>query len=571
MEVQNIRIELISPSPLNPRKTFDEAALEELASNIEKQGLLQPITVRVAKSEDVTDLETGDVTTTPCSYEIVCGERRFRAVSLLKEKEDKENVAKIKAHRKKSEQFQAISCIVREMTDDEAFDAMITENLQRKDVDPIEEAFAFAQLSERGRSYEDIALKFGKSARFVFDRIKLNSLIPELKERVRNGDIPLSGAMILSKLDEETQKEFHEEEDEQCTTAMIRDYVSNSFMELKKADWIEEDADNWENGEFKPCSQCESNTCNHGCLFYEMNNKDARCINATCFNKKRIAYVIRKILLESENLVKLGEPLSFGKTVIVAKADSYWSDERKMQYESTLEAVKQLGFAVVNPDEVFRYSCYYDADDERTLKMLDDGDVYRCISFFGYYYPEFEVKFYYTRKELASSTAAVADPKEIARENINNQLKRAKDIVKEKAAEEMRKWAQNKPYYERKEVLSIDEQTVFDVLILNSCNSDYLKKIGLEKYGKDSDFVNYVKDNKINRFQWYRAFITECLSSNNVNFYEHLRKCQNIMFMEQYPDEYNKLTKKLADSFDKKEKKLKKQLEDLDNDNTEEA
>ena len=571
MEVQNIRIELISPSPLNPRKTFDEAALEELASNIEKQGLLQPITVRVAKSEDVTDLETGDVTTTPCSYEIVCGERRFRAVSLLKEKEDKENVAKIKAHRKKSEQFQAISCIVREMTDDEAFDAMITENLQRKDVDPIEEAFAFAQLSERGRSYEDIALKFGKSARFVFDRIKLNSLIPELKERVRNGDIPLSGAMILSKLDEETQKEFHEEEDEQCTTAMIRDYVSNSFMELKKADWIEEDADNWENGEFKPCSQCESNTCNHGCLFYEMNNKDARCINATCFNKKRIAYVVRKIMLESENLVKVGEPLSFGKTVIVAKADSYWSDERRMQYESALEAVKQLGFAVVNPDEVFRYSCYYDADDERTLKMLDDGDVYRCISFFGYYYPEFEVKFYYTRKELASSTAAVADPKEIARENINNQLKRAKDIVKEKAAEEMRKWAQNKPYYERKEVLSIDEQTVFDVLILNSCNSDYLKKIGLEKYGKDSDFVNYVKDNKINRFQWYRAFITECLSSNNVNFYEHLRKCQNILFMEQYPDEYNKLTKKLADSFDKKEKKLKKQLEDLDNDNTEEA
>lgn len=571
MEVQNVRIDLISPSPLNPRKTFDEAALQELASNIEKQGLLQPITVRVAKSEDVTDLETGDVTTIPCSYEIVCGERRFRAVSLLKEKEDKENVAKIKAHRKKSEQFQTISCIVREMTDDEAFDAMITENLQRKDVDPIEEAFAFAQLSERGRSYEDIALKFGKSARFVFDRIKLNSLIPELKERVRNGDIPLSGAMILSKLDEETQKEFHEEEDEQCTTAMIRDYVSNSFMELEKADWIEEDADNWENGEFKPCSQCESNTCNHGCLFYEMNNKDARCINATCFNKKRIAYVIRKILLESENLVKVGEPLSFGKTVIVAKADSYWSDERKMQYESTLEAVKQLGFAVVNPDEVFRYSCYYDADDERTLKMLDDGDVYRCISFFGYYYPEFEVKFYYTRKELASSTAAVADPKEIARENINNQLKRAKDIVKEKAAEEMRKWAQNKPYYERKEVLSIDEQTVFDVLILNSCNSDYLKKIGLEKYGKESDFVNYVKDNKIERFKWYRAFIAECLSSNNVNFYEHLRKCQNILFMEQYPDEYNKLTKKLADSFDKKEKKLKKQLEDLDNDNTEEA
>lgn len=571
MEVQNIRIDLISPSPLNPRKTFDEAALKELASNIEKQGLLQPITVRVSKSEDVTDLETGEVTTIPCSYEIVCGERRYRAVSLLKAQEDDANIAKIKAHRKKSEEFQTISCIVRNMTDDEAFDAMITENLQRKDVDPIEEAFAFAQLSERGRSYEDIALKFGKSARFVFDRIKLNSLIPELKERVRNGDIPLSGAMILSKLDDETQKEFHEEEDEQCTTAMIRDYVSNSFMELEKADWIEEDADNWENGEFKPCSQCESNTCNHGCLFYEMNNKDARCINATCFNKKRIAYVIRKILLESENLVKVGEPLSFGKTVIVAKVESYWSDERKAQYESALEAVKQLGFEIVNPDEVFRYSCYYSADDERTLKKLDEGEVYRCISFFGNYYPEFEVKFYYTKKELTSSTAAVADPKEIERDKINAQLKRAKDIVKEKAAEEMRKWAQEKPYNQSTKELSENEQLVFDVMVLSSCSSTFLEKLNLKKWNGESDFVNYVKANQTNRYQWYRAFIAECLSSNNVNFYSYLQKCQKILFAEQYPDDYSALTKKLADSYSKKEVKLKKQLEDLNNDNTEEA
>lgn len=571
MEVQNIRIDLISPSPLNPRKTFDEAALQELASNIEKQGLLQPITVRVAKSEDVTDLETGDVTTIPCSYEIVCGERRFRAVSLLKAKEDEENVAKIKAHRKKSEKFQTISCIVREMTDDEAFEAMITENLQRKDVDPIEEAFAFAQLTEKGRSLEDIALKFGKSTRFVFDRIKLNGLIPELKERVRNGDIPLSGAMILSKLDEETQKEFNEEEDEQCTVSMIRDYVSNSFLELDKADWIKEDADNWENGEFKQCSQCESNTCNHGCLFYEMNNKNARCINVTCFDKKRIAYIIRKILLESENLVKVGEPLSFGKTVIVAKSDSYWSDERKMQYENALEAVKQLGFEVVNPDEVFRYSCYYDADDERILKMLDEGEVYRCISFFGCYKPEFNIKFYYIKKELASSTAAVADPKEIERDKISAQLKRTKDIVKEKSAEEMRKWAQEKPYYQNTKEFSENEQLVFDVMVLSSCSSTYLEKLNLKKWNADSDFVNYVKNNQANRHQWYRAFIAECLSSNNVNFYSYLQKCQKILFAEQYPDDYNALTKKLADSYSKKEMKLKKQLEALNNDNTEEA
>lgn len=68
---------------------------------------------------------------------------------------------------------------------------------------------------------------------------------------------------------------------------------------------------------------------------------------------------------------------------------------------------------------------------------------------FGHYSPEFNVSFYYVRKETASSTSAVADLKEIEREKINAQLKRAKDIVKEKSAEEMRKWAQEKTYYQR--------------------------------------------------------------------------------------------------------------------------
>ena len=572
MEVQNIRIDLISPSPLNPRKTFDEAALQELASNIEKQGLLQPITVRVAKSEDVTDLETGDVTTIPCSYEIVCGERRFRAVSLLKEKEDKENVAKIKAHRKKSEQFQTISCIVREMTDDEAFEAMITENLQRKDVDPIEEAFAFAQLTEKGRTLEDIALKFGKSTRFVFDRIKLNGLIPELKDRVRNGDIPLSGAMILSKLEDSSQMEFHTGNPNQCSTDMIRRFVGSSFLEIDKADWIEENADNWDNGEFKPCAQCENNTVNHGCLFYEMNNKNARCINPDCFRKKQIAYLIRKIQLESEFLVKAGEPLSFGKTVIMeTKLDTYCSDSRKAFLEQTLNAVRSLGFEMINPDEVFKGKCWYAENDERTQKMLEDGEIYRCISLWNYYCPEFDVEYYYIRKELSSSTSALADPKDIEREKINEKLKKAKDKVIEKSSETMRKWAQEKPYYKRNKELSVDEQTVFDVMILRNCSSKYLETLKLSTYKKESDFVKYVKNNQADRNQWYRAFIANNLSSNDVMFYPYMQKCQNILFAEQYPDDYTELGKQLATSFDKKQKKLNERLKELENDNTEEA
>ena len=70
---------------------------------------------------------------------------------------------------------------------------------------------------------------------------------------------------------------------------------------------------------------------------------------------------------------------------------------------------------------------------------------------------------------------------------------------------------------------------------------------------------------------FFDIFIAECLSSNNVNFCSYLQKCQKILFAEQYPDDYNALTKKLADSYSKKEMKLKQQLEELNNDNTEEA
>lgn len=572
MEIQKIRIENICPSPLNPRKTFDEAAIEELAANIEKQGLLQPITVRVAKSEDVTDLETGDVTVIPCTYEIVCGERRFRALLFLKTKEDEENVAKIKAHRKKSEQFQTISCIVREMTDDEAFDAMITENLQRKDVDPIEEAFAFSQLIEKGRTLEDIALRFGKSTRFVFDRVKLNSLIPELKARVRDGEIPISGAMILSKLDDAEQVRFNKDNEGQRGASMIRKFVSNSFMELDRADWVKDNADIWDDGTFKPCAECEFSTANHGCLFYEMNSEKANCTNPVCYVKKQLAYVLRRIRAENDSLVKNGEPLEFGKTVIIDDGpESYWGEEKKTLYDNTLEAIRQLGYCIINPNEAFKSKCWYGEDDERLQKMLDDSEIYRCISCFDYCGPEFNVQYYYIRKDVASSTSALADPKEIEKENIKAQLNRAKEIVVEKSAETMRTWAQEKPYHQRKKELSIDEQLVFDVMVLSKCKSSFLEKLGLKKYDGKSDFVNYVKNNQADRAQWYRAFIAECLSDNNVNFYSYLQKCQNILFSEQYPDEYLELGKKLCASFEKKQKKLNAQLKELESNNTEEA
>ncbi|MCM1142478.1 MAG: ParB N-terminal domain-containing protein, partial [Muribaculum sp.] len=83
MEIKKIPLSLVIPSPMNPRKTFDEVELQELADNIEEQGLLQPITVR--------EIELGNPLfqeewCTETHYELICGERRFRAMRILSEK-----------------------------------------------------------------------------------------------------------------------------------------------------------------------------------------------------------------------------------------------------------------------------------------------------------------------------------------------------------------------------------------------------------------------------------------------------------------------------------------------------
>lgn len=570
MEVQNIGLDLISPSPLNPRKTFDQAAIEELAVNIGKQGLLQPITVRVSISEEVTDIETGDVTTIPCSYEIVCGERRYRALSVLKAKEDEENIGKIKAHRKKSERHQTIPCIVRVLNDDEAFDAMITENLQRQDVDPIEEAFAFAQLLEKGGTIEDIALRFGKSTRFVFDRVKLNGVLPEYKKKLKENKLPIGAAMMLAKLDEVTQKSFLEDlgGDENTSTSQVRGLIDRMFQNLNNSPWKEDD--HWPNGEFIPCAECQNNTANHGCLFYEMNNtKNPRCISASCFSNKGIGYVLRKIQ-ELTDLVKADESLDFGKTVIIRNdPGSYSSETTKKLYSEIKAKIETLGLRIVDEDECFSYKSW--ANEEQLKEKIANNEVYRCIKFFDYNAPVFQVVYYNVKKEAASDTAAVADPKVVEANKLRTQLERNKEIAIEKSTEEMRKWAQEKSYFKRAGELSENEQLAFDVMILRSCTDVYLKLCKLSKHGKESDFVAYVLNNQADRVHWHRDFMRNILSSADVAYHRDLQKCQNLIFSEQYPDDYKELGTKLATSLDKKQRKIAEKLKELEVDHVEGA
>ena len=550
-QIEKIPVMYIHTSPMNPRKTFDEEKLEELAQNIEEQGLLQPITVRKISDEEThIDEETGEVVSVEPRYEIVCGERRFRAWNMLAKKSDKYN---------------EIPCIVREMTDEQAFEAMITENLQRQDVDPVEEALAFSLLAENGKSVDDIAAKFGKSNRFVLDRIKLNGLIPELKVLIKSDDLPLSGAIILSKLGEKDQKGYYDSYPNGSSVNEIKRFIDNKFGIITSYQFIDEDGFS---SLYPKCADCGNNTANYSCLFYEMKGKEQKCTNPECLSKKEIDYIFYKIMQESGNLVKEGDSLDFGKSVIIFNSpEPYWNDELKRKNNEFLQRIRDAGFAVVEPHEVFDTECFYKEDDERVARMLSDNKIYRCISFNnGYGKLYYSVKFYYVKKHTATSTCAVVDVKSAEIDKIKLQMQRNKEIAVENAAKTMREWAQSKKSYPSKSSeLSLNEKLVFDVMILRGCSSDYLDSIGINKYDtKDKSWIDYVKNNQSERMHWYREFIRENLTSNDVNFYDYMRRCQIMIFSEQYPDEFSKMNKKILDSYSKKESSLKSKLDELE-------
>jgi ParB family chromosome partitioning protein len=138
--VQNVTIAQLRPSPLQPRTVFDEAAIAELAASIAEKGVLQPIVVRPVDG----------------AYEVVAGERRFRAAQRAG--------------------LTSIPAVVRELTDQETLEIAIIENVQREDLNPVEEARAFKQLLDFGMTQEQVSTAVGRSRSAVANQLRLLTL-----------------------------------------------------------------------------------------------------------------------------------------------------------------------------------------------------------------------------------------------------------------------------------------------------------------------------------------------------------------------------------------------------------
>lgn len=557
MEIKNIPISEVHPSPMNPRKTFDEDALQELTDNIRQQGLIQPITVRPKVIEGV-EPGSGDTVAIPDGYEIVCGERRYRAMSKL--------------NGEAPEQWPTISAIVREMTDDEAFDAMITENLQRKDVDPIEEAYAFSQLLEKGSTAEEVALRFGKSVRFVQDRVKLNNLIPELLLKVREGSMAIAAGMIICKFDEASQRKFlsaygnYEKIGKEVATR----FTDTEFMTLNRSAWYQSDNqadEDFEGGCDRKCRECPLNTTNANCLFWEMKaTDDGKCTCRPNFEAKHRAYLLHYIESMADDLVKKGDGLEYGKTVLIDTANC-WNAERQRIHDEVMAEIAELGYEVVKED-IFRSRVYYNPTDDRIPEMLKNGECYRCIDIFGNGdLPSPKVAHYYIKpisKDTPTTPGEIAPPEAV---KLVGQYKRNLEICNEKIGKCYSDMAKEMGTTRRRGPLKDEEQPCFDALILSELPAEFFSKY--YKICQSSgmrptvqQIMDIAKGNPDDRDLWYREYLRVKMSEGWYPGCLQSTICGRVL-RQWKPDETHKESMKLIHSTDKKNEKIKQRLEEL--------
>ncbi len=169
--VTEIAVSQLDPNPDQPRRTFDTQALEALAESIRQAGVLQPLLV----------VENG------ARYRIVAGERRYRAARMAG--------------------LQSVPCVVRDMTEQERMEAALIENLQREDLNPIEEAAGIRALMEEcGYTQELAAKRVGRSRPAVANLLRLLQLPESIRELVKAGELSAGHARVLAGLADESRQ-----------------------------------------------------------------------------------------------------------------------------------------------------------------------------------------------------------------------------------------------------------------------------------------------------------------------------------------------------------------------------
>jgi ParB family chromosome partitioning protein len=259
-EYRNLPILSLTESPANPRRSFDEGSLNELADSIRAQGVLSPLLVR----------QKGH------SYEIVAGARRYRAAQLAG--------------------LDSVPVRIVELTDAQALEVSIIENLQRSQVHPLDEATGYVALMHLDYSVEQIAAKVGKPVGYVLSRSRLADLAPAVTEAFSKDEIGVGHALLLAKIQPGQQEEALAACYQETYTngskpkrillpvRHLQQWIEhNILLELAAAPFSKEDAQLVP--EAGSCIDCPKRTGHNALLFAEMSNVD-QCSDPACYQKK---------------------------------------------------------------------------------------------------------------------------------------------------------------------------------------------------------------------------------------------------------------------------------------------
>lgn len=292
---QSIPLVFIQPSPTNPRKHFDEAAHNELTASVRKHGVIQPILVRAGTSP----------TTRRVLWEIVAGERRYRAAAAAG--------------------LEEIPAIVRELSDVEALEIQVIENLQREGLHPLEEAEGYELLMQKhGYTADDLAVKVGKSKAYIYARLKLCALPNEARKAFYAGTLNPSTALLVAripnaKLQLQAVKELTaaDHRGDPMPVRQAAEHIQRTYMlRLAGAPFKIDDA------ELLPkagaCTTCPKRSGNAPELFADVTSADV-CTDTDCFQAKREAMWTRA----REKAIAEGKTVISGKEAKAIRPQPY--------------------------------------------------------------------------------------------------------------------------------------------------------------------------------------------------------------------------------------------------------
>lgn len=554
LQIENLPIGKIKPDPEQPRKTFEEKQLQQLSDSIKEFGVLQPITVRKSGKDFI----------------IVMGERRFRASKIANKK--------------------TIPCIVRTYDNNDVLEVQIIENLQRKDVEPTEEAEAIAYLSDKYQPSE-IAKRLGRTDNFIRQRLKLAGLIDGFKHFVRNGEMTISLGVGVALFTSEEQQMMLETMGETFNAHQINRMINDQTYDLEKASF--DVTDKTLVLKAGSCVECPFNAANQGNLFGE---GKMVCAKSACFETKK-----------SKSFLNLIEKTKKENILLIPEIRLYWADEESNQL--IISQLEKNGFKVYLLDDVeiienpieptieaikIEYQHYDYSEDELkaefdeamqdyeqaliTYNSVKDNGFVNGIIFHPETYQHKEIFVKVNEKSenksidystpLANRKMADCTPEEQIIK-INERETRKRQIENNKQFEEVVKMIRETDYINTKKTLSVDEMVAFSISLFEN-NVDYTSQ---QKYfsgllGDTSKMTridvaeNFKKNFKKEIFHKLIRYIL----TKQVHFGEsnHVNNLTNISFYNAMQGYYKSriadIEKSYAEKRNKREARLKERI-----------